>query len=154
MNSTNKKTKKRKGDDFMPIAYNPNYRIPEEAKNEINEIFHKILLQYSNKAYLDITHDTKFSTVPNVIWDCWYGDKNLSVKNFEDRYNDIHSDRQLYQFIDDAYELLSLLSLSFDSLEFEWNVMSLLKKGGINMDYKILIVNLSNLVKGGEIYEA
>lgn len=32
--------------------------------------------------------------------------------------------------------------------------MSLLKKGGINMDYKILIVNLSNLVKGGEIYEA
>ena len=80
--------------------------------------------------------------------------KILSVKNFEHRYNDIHSDRQLHQFIDDAYELLSLLSLSFDSLEFEWNVMSLLKKGGINMDYKILIVNLSNLVKGGEIYEA
>lgn len=111
--------KKRKGDDFMPIAYNPNYRISEEAKNEINRIFKIMLLQYSNKAYLDITHDTKFSAVPNVIWDCWYGDKNLSVANFKDRYNDIHSDRQLDQFIDDAYELLSLLSLSFDSLEFE-----------------------------------
>lgn len=111
--------KKKEGDDFMPIAYNPNYRISEEAKNEINGISNEILLQYSNKAYLDITHDTKFSTVPNVIWDCWYGDKNLSVANFKDRYNDIHSDRQLDQFICDAYELLSLLSLSFDSLEFE-----------------------------------
>ncbi|MSB11705.1 hypothetical protein [Finegoldia sp. BIOML-A1] len=120
-NSYNKKNyrKKRKGDDFMPIAYNPNYRISEEAKNEINEIFHTILLRYSNKAYLDITNDTKFSTVPNVIWDCWYVDKNLSVANFEHRYNDIHSDRQLDQFIDDAYELLSTLSLSFDTLEFE-----------------------------------
>lgn len=119
MNSTNKKTKKIKGDDFMPIAYNPNYRISEEAKNEINDIFQKLLLKYSNKAYLDITNDTKFSAVPDVIWNCWYGNKNLSVANFEHRYNDIHSDRQLDQFIGDAYELLSLLSLSFDSLEFE-----------------------------------
>ncbi|MDU7140744.1 MAG: hypothetical protein E6313_04990 [Finegoldia magna] len=111
--------KKRKGDDFMPIAYNPNYRISKEAKNEIIEIFQKMLLEYSNKAYLDITHDTKFNAVPDVIWNCWYGNKNLSVANFEHQYNDIHSDRQLYQFIDDAYELLSLLSLSFDSLEFE-----------------------------------
>lgn len=111
--------KKKEGDDFMLISYNPNYRISEEAKNEIIEIFQKMLLEYSNKAYLDITHDTKFSAVPYVIWDCWYGKKNLSVANFEDRYNDIHSDRQLHQFIDDAYELLSLLSLSFDSLEFE-----------------------------------
>ncbi len=120
-NFYNKKNyrKKRKGGDFMPIAYNPNYRISEEAKNEINGISNEILLQYSNKAYLDITHDTKFNAVPYVIWDCWYGKKNLSVANFEDRYNDIHSDRQLDQFIDDAYELLSLLSLSFDSLEFE-----------------------------------
>ncbi|MDU2639085.1 MAG: hypothetical protein E7C63_02350 [Finegoldia magna] len=94
-----------------------NYKLPKESKEEIREIFDTLCIKYSNTAYSNKTKDHSFEMVPVNIKDSWYGNNNLSFRNYEQRFMSISSEKELEAFIKDAHDLLGKLEYEFSKLK-------------------------------------
>lgn len=99
------------------ISGDSNFQLSKEAKEEIREIFDTLCIRYSNTAYSNKTKDHSFEMVPVNIKDSWYGNNNLSFKNYEQRYKSISSEKELEAFIKDAHDLLGKLEYEFSKLK-------------------------------------
>lgn len=53
-----------------------------EEKKTYNEQRARILTEYGNTAYLNLTKDYSFSQVPEGLLALWYSEKSLSVASF------------------------------------------------------------------------
>lgn len=99
------------------ISGEGNFQLPKEAEEEIREIFDTLCIKYSNTAYSNKTKDHSFEMVPVNIKDRWYGNNNLSFRNYEQRYKSISSEKELEAFIKDAHYLLGKLEYEFSKLK-------------------------------------
>ncbi len=67
----------------------------------------KVLIEFSNTAYLNITHDQNFSNVPRKIWDLWYSSEKDSIHSLG-KDNDASDDRwkKLYEQFEKEFSKL------------------------------------------------